>query len=78
MSKVKLDPDYPENHDPDMCECPDCENERYNKPCPYNPKVMCVQMPDEEGDCNYCDDGCPNRKRKWWVPIRNFFLGEQK
>ena len=41
--------------------CPNCINEKYNKPCPYNPKVMCVQMPGEEGDDSYCDDGCPNR-----------------
>ncbi len=38
------------------------ENEKYNKPCPYNPKVMCVQMPCDPEDDNYCDDGCPNRK----------------
>ena len=36
------------------------ENEKYNKPCPYNPAVMCVQMPCHESDDNYCDDGCPN------------------
>ena len=35
------------------------ENEKYNKPCPYNSKVMCVQMPCEPEDDNYCDDGCP-------------------
>ena len=37
----------------------DNENEKYNKPCPYNPEVMCVQMPSEEGDDCFCADGCP-------------------
>ena len=38
------------------------ENEKYNLPCPYNPKAMCVQMPgDREVDDFYCDNGCPNR-----------------
>lgn len=45
------------------------ENEKYNKPCPYNPTVMCVQMPgDRKADDFYCDHGCPNRGKvngKW-------------
>ena len=41
-----------------MCD----ENEKYNLPCPHNPKVMCVQMPSEAGDDKYCDDKCPNNK----------------
>ncbi len=35
------------------------ENEKYNKPCPYNPKAMCVQMPCDENDDTLCE-GCPN------------------
>ena len=38
------------------------ENEKYNLPCPYNKKVMCVQMPSDPTDDNYCDDGCPVRE----------------
>ncbi len=42
---------------------PDEENEKHNKPCPYKPEIMCVQMPgDREMDGFYCDHGCPNRK----------------
>ncbi len=37
------------------------ENEKYNQPCPYNKDVMCVQMPCDPEDDNYCSDGCPNR-----------------
>ena len=37
-----------------------CENEKYNLPCPHNPEIMCVQMPCDQGDDNYCDDGCPH------------------
>ncbi len=47
------------------CKCKDLpilDNEAYNKPCPYNSTIMCVQMPCDVGDDNYCDDGCPNRK----------------
>jgi len=40
------------------------ENEKYNKPCPYNPEIMCVQMPCEPEDDNLCGDGCPNYKSK--------------
>ena len=40
------------------------ENEKYNLPCPYSPKVMCIQMPCEPKDDNYCDDGCPNANLK--------------
>lgn len=45
-----------------MCEklTPDEENEKYNLPCPYDPDVMCVQMPCAPEDDNYCDDGCPH------------------
>ena len=42
----------------------DAENEKYNLPCPYNAEVMCIQMPCEPEDDNYCDDGCPNRKKE--------------
>ncbi len=38
------------------------ENEKYNLPCPYNKKVMCIQMPSAPEDDNYCDDGCPVRE----------------
>ena len=38
------------------------ENEKYDLPCPYNKEVMCIQMPCDPTDDNYCDDGCPNRK----------------
>lgn len=41
-----------------MCD----DNEKYNLPCPYTAGVMCVQMPCDPRDDNYCDDGCPNRK----------------
>lgn len=48
-------------------QCPSCgeeeENEKYNKPCPWNPDVMCVQYPINEGvDDVYCLDGCENYK----------------
>ena len=36
-------------------------NKKYNKPCPYNSTVMCVQMPCSKHDDNYCNDGCPNK-----------------
>jgi len=37
------------------------ENEKYNKPCPHNPEVMCVQMPiDEEIDDTNCH-ACPEK-----------------
>lgn len=41
---------------------PEQENEKYNKPCPYNNSIMCVQYPDEDNACS-CDpcDGCPNK-----------------
>ncbi len=39
------------------------ENEKYNLPCPFNPEVMCIQMPSEPEDDNYCDDGCPNSRK---------------
>ncbi len=35
------------------------DNEKYNLPCPYNQKVLCVQIPCDPNDDNYCDDGCP-------------------
>ena len=38
------------------------ENEKYNLPCPYNKKAMCIQRPSAPEDDNYCDDGCPIRK----------------
>ncbi len=45
--------------------CSSNENEKYNKPCPYNPAVMCIQMPgDRQVDDYYCDNGCPNRRPK--------------
>ena len=44
------------------------ENEKYNLSCPFNPEVMCIQMPNEPEDDNYCDDGCPNRKSTPEVP----------
>lgn len=66
MTKLKLDPNYPDHHDPDMCTCPACkpeqpckageENEKYNLPCPYNPKVKCVQYPEEECGCDPCGE----------------------
>lgn len=34
----------------------DDENEKYNLPCPYNPKVKCVQYPEEECDCDPCKE----------------------
>ena len=30
------------------------ENERHSKPCPHTPGIKCVQMPEEDCDCNYC------------------------
>ena len=42
----------------------EAENEKYNLPCPYNPEVMCIQMPCDPRDDNYCDDGCPNRAKE--------------
>lgn len=32
------------------------ENEKHNKPCPYNPKVMCVQYPDDSCGCDPCQE----------------------
>lgn len=52
-----------------MCDNPNDENEKYNLPCPYNPKRMCVQMPgDREVDDFYCDNGCPNGPKSFnWL-----------
>jgi len=49
-----------------MFDDPNDENEKYNKPCPYNSKVMCVQLPIEEDGCgcDYCKDVCPNYRSK--------------
>ena len=39
------------------------ENEKYSKPCPWNPYVMCVQFPvKEDVDEKFCLDGCENYK----------------
>lgn len=45
-----------------MCDNPNDENEKYNLPCPYDPKIMCVQIPGDKDSCNcdYCFDVCPN------------------
>ncbi len=45
-----------------LSEC-EAENEKYNLPCPHNAEVMCIQMPCDPWDDNYCDDGCPNKTR---------------
>ena len=34
-------------------------NEKYNLPCPYNPKVKCIQIPDDGCGCDWCTV-CPN------------------
>ncbi len=39
------------------------ENEKHNKPCPYNPSVMCVQMPMDEVADDCCCDDCENYSR---------------
>ena len=36
-----------------------CENEKYNLPCPHHPEILCVQMPCDQEDDSYCNDGCP-------------------
>lgn len=55
------------------------DNEKYNLPCPYNPKVLCVQMPCEPEDDNCCDNGCPHspktKKRNRWVYGSTFKKG---
>lgn len=48
---------------PDTVEVPSNKNEKYNLPCPYNPNMLCVQMPSAPEDDNYCDDRCPTRER---------------
>jgi len=35
------------------------ENEKYNKPCPYNKAIRCVQHPEESCGCNPCEE-CEN------------------
>lgn len=33
----------------------EAENQKYTKPCPYDPQVPCVQMPEENPcDCDWC------------------------
>jgi len=32
------------------------ENEEYNKPCPYNKKVNCVQYPEDSCGCDPCEE----------------------
>lgn len=36
------------------------ENEKYNKPCPHNSKVMCIQYPEDSCGCDPCDE-CENK-----------------
>ena len=47
-----------------QCKCVIDENGKHNKPCPYNTDIMCVQMPCDKEDDNYCDDGCPNKNKE--------------
>lgn len=42
---------------------PEQENEKYNLPCPYNPDIKCVQIPDDSCGCDWCE-GCENRVGK--------------
>ncbi len=41
------------------------ENEKYNLPCPFNPCVKCIQIPDDGCNCNcdWCTE-CPNKPRE--------------
>ena len=32
------------------------ENEKYNLPCHHNPKVKCLQYPDDGCGCDWCED----------------------
>ncbi len=51
-------------NEPERLKDCEAENERYNLPCPYNSKIMCIQYPCAPEDDCYCDDGCPNRGTK--------------
>ena len=33
------------------------ENEKYNLPCPHDASVLCVQFPDDDCGCDWCE-GC--------------------
>ncbi len=39
------------------------ENEEYNLPCPHNPKVKCIQYPDDGCGCDWCTE-CSNKLRE--------------
>ena len=32
------------------------ENDKYEKPCPYNEAVLCVQYPGDSCGCNPCEE----------------------
>lgn len=34
----------------------EAENQKYTKPCPYNPNIDCVQLPENERGCDFCKE----------------------
>ena len=35
---------------------PEDENKKYEKPCPYDSSVMCVQYPEDSCGCDPCEE----------------------